>query len=471
MQTTPGEMEEYDLIILGSGEGGKYLAWNLAKERQKVAVVERKYVGGSCPNIACLPSKNVIRSAKVASLFQRSQEFGITVTGYSISAQGVRQRKRQMVSDLVDIHWKNYTQTGAQLILGQATFTGPRTVSVVLNDGTTRTLHGTNVVIGTGTTAIIPAIPGLAESHPWTHIEMLELDRIPEHLIVLGGGYIGLEFAQAALRLGSKVTVIDRNARLLPREDPDISEALQILLQREGADLRLNATGEKVTGQNGESVELQLCSAGQTETLTGTHILAATGRRPNTGELRVDLAGVELTPQGYIKVNERLQTTANGVWAIGEVAGSPQFTHISYDDFRVIRENLAGRNRVTTGRQVPYVLFTDPEVAHIGLSENEAKKQGTQYRLFKVPMAAVLRTRTLGETEGFLKALVDDHDQIIGFTAFGVDVGEVMSMVQIAMLGKMPYTMIRDAVLTHPTLAEGLVVLFSSTPGSAGGAH
>ena len=464
METISTEIEEYDVILLGSGEGGKYLAWTLAKEGKRVAVVERKYVGGSCPNIACLPSKNVIRSAKVASLVKRSEEFGVTVSGYSIDAQAVRERKRNMVSGLVDIHWKNYNSTGVHLLLGRATFIAPKTIAVDLNDGPRRTLRGTDVVIGTGTTAIIPPIPGLAESHPWTHIEMLEFDRIPEHLIVLGGGYIGLEFSEAALRFGSKVTIIDRNPRLLPREDPDVSEALGTLLQREGANLLLNADVQKVTGENGQSIELTVSSAGQTQTVKGTHILAATGRRPNTSELNVGMTGVQLTPQGYIKVNERLQTTASGVWAVGEVAGSPQFTHISYDDFRVIRENLAGRHRVTTGRQVPYVLFTDPEVAHVGLSQTEAEKLGISYRLFKVPMAAVLRTRTLGETEGFLKALVADDDRILGFTAFGVDAGELLSGVQIAMLGNMPYTAIRDAVLTHPTLAEGLVVLFSSTP-------
>jgi pyruvate/2-oxoglutarate dehydrogenase complex dihydrolipoamide dehydrogenase (E3) component len=231
----------------------------------------------------------------------------------------------------------------------------------------------------------------------------------------------------------------------------------------------LNADVQKVTGENGQSIELTVSSAGQTQMVKGTHILAATGRRPNTSELNVGMTGVELTPQGYVKVDERLQTTASGVWAIGEVAGSPQFTHISYDDFRVIRENLAGRHRVTSGRQVAYVLFTDPEVAHVGLSETEARKSGIWYRLFKVPMAAVLRTRTLGETEGFLKALVADDDRILGFTAFGVDAGELLSGVQIAMLGNMPYTTIRDAVLTHPTLAEGLVVLFSSTPTASSG--
>lgn len=468
MEMNPSEIEKYDLIVIGSGEGGKYLAWTLAKEGKKVAVVDRKYVGGSCPNIACLPSKNVIRSAKAASLIKHSEEFGISITGYSISAEGVRERKRRMVSDLVDIHWKNYRATGVDLILGRATFVAPKTIGIALNDGTHRTLSGTDVVIGTGTTASIPPIPGLAESRPWTHIEMLEFDRIPEHLIVLGGGYVGLEFSQAALRFGSKVTIVDRNPRLLSREDADVSEGLEALFRREGAELLLNATAQKVTGVSGESVGLIVSSAGRQQTVQGTHILAATGRRPNTSELRVDLAGVELTGQGYIKVNERLQTTASGVWAIGEVAGSPQFTHISYDDFRVIRENLAGRDRVTTGRQVPYVLFTDPEVAHIGFGENEAQKRGLNYRLFKAPMSVVLRTRTLGETEGFLKALVAEDDRILGFTAFGVDAGEIMGVVQMAMLGNMPYTAVRDAVLVHPTLAEGLIALFSSTPVKAG---
>jgi pyruvate/2-oxoglutarate dehydrogenase complex dihydrolipoamide dehydrogenase (E3) component len=282
---------------------------------------------------------------------------------------------------------------------------------------------------------------------------------------VVGGGYVGIELSQAMRRFGSRVTVIDRNQRLMQKEDQDVCEALRNLLEDEDIDIHLDARINRVSGKSGQAVSIVLTHNGAETVIEGSHVLVATGRTPNTEGLGLELAGVELTDHGYIKVNERLQTTAPSVWAIGEVAGSPQFTHISVDDFRVVHANITGGNRVTTGRQVPYCLFTDPELAHIGLSEAEAKAQGIAYRLFKVPMKINLRARTLSETRGFLKALVGaDHDQILGFTAFGVGAGEIMSAVQIAMIAGQPYTAIRDAVLTHPTLVEGLIPLFSSVP-------
>jgi pyruvate/2-oxoglutarate dehydrogenase complex dihydrolipoamide dehydrogenase (E3) component len=319
------------------------------------------------------------------------------------------------------------------------------------------------VIVSTGTRATLEAIPGLAEAQPLTHIEALELGQVPEHLLVIGGGYIGVELSQAMRRFGSRVTLIDRNGRLMSKEDPDVCEALGSLLADEGVDVLLNAQIKQVSGKSGDSVSVVIEQNGIEKVLKGTHILVATGRNPNTEGLDLELTGVELTDRGYIKVNDRLQTTAPGVWAIGEVAGSPQFTHISIDDFRVVHANLTGGNRVTTGRQVPYCLFTDPELAHIGLSETEAQAQGIAYRLFKVPMEANLRARTFSETRGFVKALVEtDSDRILGFTAFGVGAGEVLAAVQVATIAALPYTALRDAVLTHPTLAEGLISLFSS---------
>jgi pyruvate/2-oxoglutarate dehydrogenase complex dihydrolipoamide dehydrogenase (E3) component len=336
-------------------------------------------------------------------------------------------------------------------------------VEVTLPDGTTRRLRGENVIVSTGTRAALEAIPGLREARPLTHIEALELDKVPEHLLVMGGGYVGVELSQAMRRFGSKVTMIDRNERLMAREDKDVCEALRNLLADEGIDLVLNARIKRVSGKSGDSVSILFDEDGAEKSITGSHLLVAVGRIPNTEELGLELAGVEVTDRGYIRANERLQTTAPGVWAIGEVAGSPQFTHISVDDFRVVHANLNGGNRVTTGRQVPYCLFTDPELARVGLSEIEARAQAIPYRLFKVPMEANLRARTLSETRGFMKALVDaDSDRILGFTAFGVGAGEIMGAVQVAVIGGLPYTALRDAVLTHPTLVEGLTALFSS---------
>jgi pyruvate/2-oxoglutarate dehydrogenase complex dihydrolipoamide dehydrogenase (E3) component len=455
--------EEFDLVILGGGTGSTIAAWTFAAEGKRVAVVDRKYIGGSCPNIACLPSKNIIHSAKVASYFRRSREFGITHGGFAINMSGVRDRKRKMVVGLNEMYMENYRKTGAEFILGTGRFIAPRTVEVTLPDGSARQLHGTNVIVSTGTRATLEAISGLAEAQPLTHIEALELDEIPEHLLVVGGGYVGVELSQAMCRFGSKVTVIDRNGRLMSKEDPDVCEALGSLLADEGIDVLLNARIKQVSGKNGDSVSVVVEQNGIEKILKGSHILVAAGRKPNTERLGLELTGVELTDRGYIQVNDRLRTTAPGVWAIGEVAGSPQFTHISIDDFRVVHANVTGGNRVTTGRQVPYCLFTDPELAHIGLSETEAQARGIAYRLLKVPMETNLRARTLSETRGFVKALVEaDSDRILGFTAFGVGAGEILAAVQIAMIAGLPYTALRDAVLTHPTLAEGLMALFSS---------
>jgi pyruvate/2-oxoglutarate dehydrogenase complex dihydrolipoamide dehydrogenase (E3) component len=463
---TKTDPEEYDVVILGSGAGSKLTAWTLATQGQRVAVIERKYIGGSCPNIACMPSKNIIHSAKVASYFQRGKEFGMATKGFAVDMSAVRDRKRRMVSGEINAHLDNYKRSGAELIIGSGRFIGPKTLEATLPDGTSRRLRGTNVIIGTGTHAALEPIPGLAEAQPLTHIEALELDEVPAHLLVIGGGYVGLELSQAMRRFGSKVSVIERNDRLVHREDEDVTDAVRSLFEDEGIDLVLNARAKEISGRSGKSVRIVIEQRDRVKrTLEGTHLLVAAGRVPNTEGIGLEVAGVEVTDRGYVKVNERLETTAPGVWAVGEVAGSPQFTHISVDDFRVVLDSLTGGNRVTTGRQVPFCLFTDPEFARVGLSEKEAKMRGIPYRLFKIPMEAVLRTHTLSETRGFLKALVEiDGDRILGFAAFGVEAGEIMSSVQIAMIAGLPYTALRDAILAHPTLLEGLGPLFSAVP-------
>jgi pyruvate/2-oxoglutarate dehydrogenase complex dihydrolipoamide dehydrogenase (E3) component len=457
--------EEYDLVVLGSGAGSKFAAWTLAEQGQHVAVIESKYIGGSCPNIACLPSKNIIHSAKVASYFRRAEEFGIVRHGFTIDMAAVRDRKRRMVSGLIDMHLDHYQRSGAELILGAARFIGPRTLEATLPDGTSRQIRGANVIIGTGTRAALEPIPGLADAQPLTHVEALELDEIPEHLLVIGGGYVGLEMSQAMRRFGSKVSVIDRNDRLLHQEDEDVTESLHSLFEDESIEMVLNARIKRVSGKSGQSVKIVIEQNGEEKTLEGTHVLVAAGRTPNTEGIGLELAGVELTERGYVKVNARLETTAPGVWAVGDAAGSPQFTHIGVDDFRIVRDNINGGNHVTTGRQVPFCLFTDPEFARVGLTEKEARAKGIAYRLFKIPMETVLRTRTLSETRGFLKALVETGgDRILGFAAFAVHGGDITSAAQIGMMGGLSYTALRDATLTHPTLVEGLNPLFSSIP-------
>jgi pyruvate/2-oxoglutarate dehydrogenase complex dihydrolipoamide dehydrogenase (E3) component len=465
MNSSQSPIEECDLLVLGSGAGGKLISWTSAEKGQRVVTIERKYVGGACPNIACLPSKNIIHSAKVASYFFRSEEFGISKDNVRIDMSAVRERKRRMVQHLVDIHLENFRKSGTELIMGTGRFVAPKTIEVALNDGGTRTFRGKNVIINTGSRATLEPLPGLADSQPLTHIEALELDHIPRHLIVLGAGYVGLELAQAFRRFGSEVTLLDRNSRLVHNEDEDISQALEEMCRDEGIQVLTNAKVTQVKGRSGEQVRLYGTQNGGDLELVGSHLLIAGGRTPNTNGIGLDKAGVELTQRGHIKVNERLQTTAEGVWALGDCAGSPHFTHISVDDFLVVSANIAGGNKVTTGRQVPFCMFTDPEFARIGLSETEAKRQGIRYRMAKLPMAAVFRAMTISEERGFLKILIDaDSDRILGFTMFGAEAGEVMATMQTAMLTGAPYTALRDAVIAHPTMTEALVLLLLAVP-------
>jgi pyruvate/2-oxoglutarate dehydrogenase complex dihydrolipoamide dehydrogenase (E3) component len=463
------EIRRYDILILGSGEAGKYLAWTLAKAGRRTAVVERGLIGGSCPNIACLPSKNIIYSAKVASMFHRGAEFGIASNSVAIDMKGVRRRKRQMVEDLIAIHLDHYRNSGAELIIGEGRFVAPKTIEVRLQDGGTRLLTGERVYLNVGTRAAIPVVPGLLQSEPLTHVEALELDYIPKHLIVLGGGYVGLEFAQPMRRFGSAVTIVEQGPQLVAREDSDVAQALMQRFAEEGIAVVLNGQVIEVEGRSGREVRLHVRTPEGTQTIEGSDILVAAGRVPNTQGIGLDTAGIEVALHGYVKVNERLETTAPGVWAMGDCAGSPQFTHVAFDDFRIVRDNLNGGVRTTRDRLIPYCMFTDPELGRVGMNESEAQLTETAYRIARIPIAAVLRTRTLSETFGFLKALVDARsDRILGFTALGVEAGELIAVVQTAMLAGAPYTALRDAILTHPTMAEGLTVLFANEPGPSG---
>lgn len=455
--------EEVDALVLGGGEGGKYLAWHLAKSGQRVAVVERRWIGGSCPNIACLPSKNEIWSARVAEMARRAGEFGTLTGPVSVDMRLVQKRKREMVDGLISMHLQNYEKSGAELIMGAGRFVARKTIEVALNGGGARVLTARHVFLNTGTSPAIPATPGLANAEPLTNVEALNLDYLPAHLIVLGGGYVGLELAQAYRRFGSRVTVLDHGPQLAGREDPDVGEQIQRILADEGIDVLLAATTLSVEGRSGERVSLRVRTESGIRLIEGSDILVAAGRTPNTFGIGLDVAGVALDDRGYIQVNDKLETTAPAVWAIGDCAGSAQFTHVSLDDFRVIRDNLAGGNRRTSARLVPYCMFTDPPLARVGLSEREAESQGVRVRIAKLETKAILRTRTTGESKGFLKALIGaDDDRILGFAMIGADAGEVLATVQTAMLAGMPYTALRDAVLTHPTMAEGLGTLFGN---------
>jgi pyruvate/2-oxoglutarate dehydrogenase complex dihydrolipoamide dehydrogenase (E3) component len=457
--------DPYDVLILGSGGGGKLTAWHSGQSGRRVAVVERKWIGGSCPNIACLPSKNEIHSAEVAHLARNGAEFGVMAGPVKVDMARVRQRKRDMVDRLVAAHLKNYKESGAELIMGEGRFVAPKTLDVSLNDGGMRTLTGSQVFINVGTHAAIPNVPGLEAAKPLTHIEALDLGILPAHLIVIGGGYAGLELAQAYRRFGAEVTVIEAGPQLMGREDPDVSQEIRRILTGEGIQIYVGAELIKASGQSGNAVMIALRTSAGEQTIEGTHVLVAAGRVPNTAGIGLDKAGVELADRGFVKVNERLETSAPGVWALGDCAGSPLFTHISEDDFRIVRDNLAGGKRSTRDRFVPYCMFTDPPLAHVGLSEREAERLGVKSRIARLPMKAVLRAQATGETEGFMKALVGaNDDRILGFTMVGAQAGEVMAVVHTAMMAEMPYTRLREADLAHPTFAEGLGFLFANTP-------
>jgi pyruvate/2-oxoglutarate dehydrogenase complex dihydrolipoamide dehydrogenase (E3) component len=459
------DVERYEILVLGSGEAGKYLAWTMAKAGHRTAMVERKYLGGSCPNVACLPSKNLIYSAKVASLARRGAEFGLEIDSLSVNMAGVQRRKRVMVEGLHQMHVDREAASGGELIMGNARFVAPRTVEVTLNDGGTRTIFADRVILALGSRATMPNIPGLSAAQPMTHVEALELDRVPEHLIVMGGGYVGLELAQAMRRFGSQVTVIEAGPQLASREDPDVGAALLELFRDEGIDVSLGTHVFRVEGRSGRKIRIHAKDQDGERILEGTDLLVATGRTANTDGIGLEQTGVELNEHGYIKVDERLQTTAAHIWAMGDCAGSPQFTHVAFDDFRVVYDNLNGGNRTTKNRLVPFCMFTDPELARVGRNESEARRDGIEYRVAKMRTADVLRTRTVSEPRGFLKMLISaNSDEILGFTAFGFEASEPMAAVQTAMIGRMPYTMLRDAIFTHPTMSEGLIALMASIP-------
>jgi len=457
--------ESFDTVILGSGQGGKLLAWHLGHSGKKVAVVERRWVGGSCPAVACLPSKNEVWSARVAYLVREAARFGTCTGAVKTDMQQVQRRKRDMVQREMALHLEAYKASGVELIMGEGRFVAMKTLEVTLNDGGTRLLDGHDIVIDVGSHAAVPDIPGLQAARALTHIEALELDYLPAHLIVLGGGYVGIEMAQAFGRFGSRVTIIEPSRQPMSREDPDVASGILDILKAEGIEVILDAQPVHVHGLSGDTIRVGVRTLTGEQVIEGSDLLVAVGRVPNTSDIGLDRTGVERDARGFIRVNPRLETTADGVWAIGECAGSPQFTHAAVDDFRIVRDNMAGGRRRTDDRLIPYVMFTDPPLARIGLSESEAKNRGIAVRVATLAMRNVLRTEATEETQGFMKVLVDaGTDRILGFTMIGSEAGEVMAAVQTAMLAELSYTKLRDAVIAHLTFAEGLGPLLARIP-------
>jgi pyruvate/2-oxoglutarate dehydrogenase complex dihydrolipoamide dehydrogenase (E3) component len=455
----------YDAIIIGAGQAGYPLSTTLAKAGWRTALVEREHVGGTCINEGCTPTKTMIASARAAYLAGRGADYGVRTGPVEVDLVKVRERKRKMVDDFRSGDERRVRSTpGLELLVGQASFSGPQAVVVRLHSGETLQLEAKTIFINAGARPARPSLAGLDRVDALNSTTVMELDTLPEHVLIIGGGYVGLEFGQMFRRFGSQVTIVQRAGRLLTREDADVADEVAKILREDGITVLLNAEPVRVEQRSAGHIELAVQGPDGERTLRGSHLLIAAGRRPNSDGLNLEAAGVETDRRGYIVVNERLETTARGIYALGDVKGGPAFTHISYDDFRIIRTNLLEGGQATTkDRYVPYTVFIDPQLGRVGLSEAEARAQQRTVRVARIPMTYVARALETDETRGFMKAVVDaDSGQILGCAVLGIEGGEIMAMLQIAMLGKLPYTVLREATFAHPTLAEALNTLFSS---------
>jgi len=455
--------EHYDAIVIGTSQGGRFLPVDLAKAGQKVALVERGPLGGVCVNRGCTPTKTMVASARLAYQARRGAEYGVRVGPVSVDLAAVRERKRAMVAGARENYASRLAQDGLDLIEGEAHFTGPKTVEVILTGGGTRQISAPVIVIDAGTRPRPLAIPGAADVPVLDSTSIMELDELPEHLIILGGGYIGLEFGQMFRRFGSEVTIVQRAARLMMIEDGDVSDEVAAILREDGITVLTSSEPVRVEPAGGGRLRLTVRTADGQQQIEGSHLLSATGRIPNTAALTPEAAGIRLDDRGFIEVDEYLETSAPGVYAMGDVKGGPAFTHLSYDDSRILHANLIRHAKESTrDRIVPYTVFIDPQLGRAGLTEREARAQGRAVRVAKLPMSAVIRAIETGETRGFMKAVVDaGSGQILGCAVLGSEGGEIMTMIQIAMLGKLTYAAMADAVFTHPLLAEGLNTLFA----------
>jgi pyruvate/2-oxoglutarate dehydrogenase complex dihydrolipoamide dehydrogenase (E3) component len=458
--------DAYEVLVVGGGKAGKTLAADLARAGRRVALVERGMIGGTCINVGCIPTKALVQSAKVAALAARASGFGLGVEQRQTDMAAVIGHKRAVVEGMVALNWNTlHSVLGEHFILGEARFVGVRTVEVRPSSGApTRRLTGDKVFINLGAEPALPALPGLIEAEPLTSRSALELERLPEHLVVLGGGYIGVELGQAFRRFGSAVSIVQRAAHLLPAEDADVSEAIEGIFREDGIAVTLNTQVLRVEGRSGDGVRVTVRSAEGEHTIAGSDLLVAVGRVPSTRNVGLTAAGVAVDARGFIVVNERLETTAPDTWALGDCAGSPQQTHVALDDYRVVKANVfADGARTTTDRLIPHTVFIDPQLGRIGCTEREARSRQLDVRVAKIPLSVVPRARTLSETRGLLKAVLDARsNQILGFAMLGPEAGEVTAVVQMAMLTRSPATMLRDGILSHPTMAEGLNYLFGT---------
>ena len=456
--------EKFDAIVIGSGQAGTPLSRALAEAGMRTALVEREHVGGTCVNEGCTPTKTMVASARVAYLSRRGVDYGVQTGPIQVDMKRVRERKREIVNSFRGGSQKRIEQTkNLELIFGTASFSGRKSVVVRVKDGTERELAAEKIFINAGTRASRPALEGLGQVPFLDNISIMELDAVPEHLLVLGGGYIGLEFGQMFRRFGSTVTIVHSRAQLMAHEDADVAEEVARILREDGIEILLSAKAER-TGSSGRKVQLQVTGGGQGRTLEGTHLLVATGRLPNSDMLNLEAAGIETDARGFIRTNNRLETNVEGVYALGDIKGGPAFTHISYDDFRVIRGNVIEKKNVTIdGRLVPYTVFIDPQLGHVGMHEFEARQSGRMVLVAKMPMSHVARALEMNESRGFMKAIVDAKtDELLGATVLGVEGGELMAVLEMAMLGKVTCKALREGIFAHPTLAESLNNLFAA---------
>lgn len=458
------DVEQFDAIVIGAGQAGGPLSTALAGAGRKTALIERLHYGGTCVNDGCTPTKTMIASGRVAYLARRGPDYGVETGTISVDETVVRQRKRDVVEEFrsgsaSSVHGVD----NLEAIDGQARFTAAHDLTVSLTDGGARQLHAGQIFVNVGERPAIPPIDGLDSVPYLTSTTVMEVDGVPPHLVIIGGGYIALEFGQLFRRLGSDVTLLVRGAALLDHEDEDIEKAVADILKEDGIDIRFQTQAQRISPGADGAIQLELAGKdGPAVSLTASHLLVATGRTPNTDDLGLDAAGIAADKKGHITVNERLETSVPGVWALGDVKGGPAFTHISYDDFRIVRDNLLQNgNRTTNDRIVTYTMFTDPQLGRVGMTEKQARDAGKNVKIATLPMSSVARAIETGETRGLMKAVIDgDNDQIIGAAILGIDGGEVVTVIDVAMMGKLPYTALRDAVISHPTVSESLNNLF-----------
>ena len=455
----------YDAIVIGAGQAGGPLSTTLARAGWKTALIERVHVGGTCINEGCTPTKTMVASGRVAYLARRGADYGVQTGPVTIDMTKVRQRKRDIVESFRTSGQHRIEQTeGVDLLLGEAAFTGPKTLEVHLSNGETRQLTASTMLINAGARPAKPSMTGIEDVATLDSTSIMELDTVPEHLLIVGGGYIGLEFGQMFRRFGSKVTVIQRGANLLAREDPDVAEEVANIMREDGLEILLETRPVSVKQPSRGTIQMTVQTKMGERTLNGSHLLMAAGRVPNTDWLNLDAAGIQTDKRGFIQANERLETNVPGIYALGDVKGGPAFTHISYDDFRIIRTNLLEKGNASIHeRLVPYTVFIDPQLGRIGLSETDARAQSRNIKVARMPMNYVARALEMDESRGFMKAVVDaDTDQILGAAVLGIEGGEIMAILEVAMMGKVPSTVLRDGVFAHPTLAESLNNLFSN---------